>query len=29
MKRFNAIQAQGKGNYVGLSPHVVLGGGAI
>ncbi len=33
MKRFNALQAQGsyklKGNCVGLSTHVVLGGGAI
>lgn len=29
MKRFNAVQAQGKGNWVGLSTHVVLGGGAI
>lgn len=29
MKRFTALQAQGNSNCVGLSKHVVLGGGAV
>ena len=29
MKRFNAVQAQGKGNCVGLSTSPLFGGGAI
>ena len=29
MKRFNAVQAQGKDNCVGLSTSPLFGGGAI
>lgn len=29
MKRFNAVQAQGKDNCVDISTLVVFGGGAI